>query len=294
MATTGDRSVRIQALAARQRWVVGHEQLLGLGLTRSWIRHAVTSGRLHPRWPGVYAVGRAELSREGDWIAAVLTCAPGALLSHLSAAVLWQMCPVEADRIEVTVAAPRRPRRDGITVHRRERMRPDEVALRRGIPVTNPVRTLVDLAARFDREPLEAAVNSAVGAGLTRPERLRAALDDHARQPGVRALGRLLDAHTFRLTDSRLERLFIPVAIRAGLPRPLYPGARQRLPRRLLLAGPGAGRRDRRQRLSPHGRPGDQGPAARQRTHGSRSHAASLHARAGGARPGPRRASPRA
>ena len=88
-------------------------------------------------------------------------------------------------------------------------------------PVTAPVRTLVDLAARFEREPLEAAVNATVGQGLTSPERLRAGLADHARRPGAGALAGLLNAHTFRLMDSRLERLFVPIALRAGLPRPL-------------------------------------------------------------------------
>jgi len=87
---------------------MGHDQLLALGLSRAWIRHAVNSGRLHPRWPRAYAVGRAELSREGEWTAALLTCGPGAVLSHLSAAVLWRICPLEAGEIEVTVAAARR------------------------------------------------------------------------------------------------------------------------------------------------------------------------------------------
>ena len=38
---------------------------------------------------------------------------------------------------------------------------------------------------------------------------------------GARKLARLLDRHTFTLTDSELERLFKPIAASAGLPRPL-------------------------------------------------------------------------
>ena len=40
-------------------------------------------------------------------------------------------------------------------------------------------------------------------------------------RPGVGVLRRTLTKYTFTLTDSRLEQLFIPVAIRAGLPMPL-------------------------------------------------------------------------
>ena len=53
------------------------------------------------------------------------------------------------------------------------------------------------------------------------PESLRAALDDHAAQPGVRPLRTLLDRHTFRLSDTELEVLFRPIAAEAGLPTPL-------------------------------------------------------------------------
>ena len=53
------------------------------------------------------------------------------------------------------------------------------------------------------------------------PDRLRAALVDHAGQPGVLPLRRLLDRHTFRLTDSELERRFLALVARSGLSTPL-------------------------------------------------------------------------
>lgn len=39
--------------------------------------------------------------------------------------------------------------------------------------------------------------------------------------PGTAILRDLLDSHTFALTDSSLERQFLPIARRAGLPLPL-------------------------------------------------------------------------
>jgi very-short-patch-repair endonuclease len=79
----------------------------------------------------------------------------------------------------------------------------------------------VDLATRHGREPLERMINEADIRGLCSPEALRNSLDDLPRRPGLAVLRTLLDRRTFRLTRSRLERLFIPIALRAGLPRPL-------------------------------------------------------------------------
>ena len=121
----------------------------------------------------------------------------------------------------MSIDASRTRARAGILVHRRRRLAPFEVTEHRGIPVTTPTRTLIDLGARLDREPLEPAVNAAVGLSLTSPPKLRRVLTNYAGHPGVKPLRDLLDAATFRLTDSHLERLIIPIALEAGLPRPL-------------------------------------------------------------------------
>ena len=87
--------------------------------------------------------------------------------------------------------------------------------------MTSPVCTIADLSARLSRRKLEAMVNEADKLDLVDPERLRQALDDRAGRPGVAVLRELLDRQTFTLTDSALERLFLPIARRAGLPPPL-------------------------------------------------------------------------
>ena len=50
---------------------------------------------------------------------------------------------------------------------------------------------------------------------------LRRALDERSGERGIRPLRRILDEHTFRLSDDELERLFRPIAAAAGLPVPL-------------------------------------------------------------------------
>jgi hypothetical protein len=89
------------------------------------------------------------------------------------------------------------------------------------IPVTTPVCTLLDLAAVVPSRKLERAVNEADRRDLISPPRLRAALERHRGRRGVSALRQLLDPETFRLSDSDLEILFRPIAVRAGLPPPL-------------------------------------------------------------------------
>jgi very-short-patch-repair endonuclease len=202
-------------LARRQHSVISREQLLALGFGSDAIKHRVRTGRLHPRWRGVYAVGRPELTQHGLWMAAVLTCGPRAALSHSSAGALCRICPV-GDRIEVTVPGPGTRLRPGILVHRADR----EVVRLDGIPVTTPACTLIDLATQLDDDDLEAAVNEADKRDLIDPEALRRALERLAGRHGVARLRALLDRRTFTLTDSELERRFRPLARAAGLPLP--------------------------------------------------------------------------
>ncbi len=99
-------------------------------------------------------------------------------------------------------------------------MRWQEVGTRHRIPVTGPAQTLIDLATRLGRLDLERAVSEADRLGLITPPALRRALDAHAGEPGVRTLRTRLDRRTFRLTRSKLEQRFLPLAKRAGLPVP--------------------------------------------------------------------------
>jgi very-short-patch-repair endonuclease len=198
---------------------VARRQLLSLGFSARGIEHRIAKGRLHPVLRGVYAVGRPDLTRKGRWMAAVLSCGPAALLSHGSAAALWEIRS-EGRAVEVSVLARSARRRPGIAVHRRLHLAPDDLAVCDEIPVTSPIRTLVDLAVRLDPAELEATINAADRRELVDPESLRSALTQRAGQPGVARLRAVLDRRTFVLTDSELERRFLPLAREAGLPTP--------------------------------------------------------------------------
>ena len=106
-------------------------------------------------------------------------------------------------------------------MRRRAHLGPDDITRYRNIPLTQPIPTLVDLAVRLPASQLEAAVNEADKLDLVDPERLRSALDAMQGRRGAPALRNILDRLTFVLTDSELERRFLPIARRAGLSKPL-------------------------------------------------------------------------
>lgn len=207
-------------LVSKQHGVVARRQLLELGFTAAAIRHRLATGRLHVIYPGIYAVGRPSITRKGPWMAAVLACGEGALLSHTSAAALMGLRDADHPLPEVSVPLRNRHRPRDITVHRRRAGALADATTCDGIPVTSPLRTLVDLAARAERPEVETLINRADKRDLIDPESLRLALEELKGEPGVPILREVLDRATFALTDSELERRFLPIARRAGLPRP--------------------------------------------------------------------------
>lgn len=155
-------------------------------------------------------------------MAAVLACdEEKAAISHDSAVAFYVIGKNKLLRpIHISLpAVGRRQERPGIVVHRRRA--PFEVTTRDGIRVTSPECTIIDMAATSPRDDVEAMINEATIRRLTTQEKIRAAADAAPRRPGAKPLRRIMDIRTFRFTRSALERAFIPIAVRAGLPRPL-------------------------------------------------------------------------
>jgi very-short-patch-repair endonuclease len=140
-------------------------------------------------------------------MAAVLACGPDAVLSHGSAAALWGFGTEREGLIDVSVPARSRSRRPRIRAHRRTEAILGEATVHEGIPLTSPARTLIDQATLLRPMQLERAVNEADKLDRISADTLHASLDDFRAQPGVAPLRKLLDPHTFRLSDSKLEQL---------------------------------------------------------------------------------------
>lgn len=205
----------------RQHAVVSRQQLLNLGYSRQGIEHRLNSGRLHQIRRGVYSVGRPSLTGYGRWMAAVLACGDGAVLSHSSAAALWRIGFERRSEIELSLPSRSHRRVPGLRIHRRPSLSASDTTTRHNIPVTTPTQTLIDLALRLDRRQIERAINEADKYDRVHPPQLRKALEARTGEPGVARLRHILDRRTFRLTKEELERRFLPLARKAGLPVPL-------------------------------------------------------------------------
>lgn len=210
-------SAPIWNLARKQHGVITRRQLLDLGFGSEAVEHRIAKGRLHRLWRGVYAVGRPEIDQKGRWMAAVLSCGPDALLSHGSAAVLWGMAQTGAG-IDVVIPEGAYRRRPGIRVHRRSGLGAENRRQVAGIPVTDPISTLVDLASKPPDWKLERAINEADRLDLVDLETLRSTIDLLPPRPGLARLRRLLGGQP--LTDTGLERRFLAIARLAGTPVP--------------------------------------------------------------------------
>jgi hypothetical protein len=152
----------LAGLAERQWGVVTRSQLVDAGFRDRGIAEWVRSGQLRRLYRGVYAFGHDRLRVEGRWLAAVMACGPGAVLSHRSAAQLWELRHSNSALIDVTVPSQNgRIQRRGIRVHRSGRLGAEEVTAGRGIPVTTVARTLLDLADVLDAQALRRAVTEA-------------------------------------------------------------------------------------------------------------------------------------
>jgi hypothetical protein len=217
-----DKSARdseIAAVAGLQHGVMSRSQLLVMGLTAAAIGRRVSAGRLHPVYRGVYAVGHRVLTAEGRWMAATL--ATGGVLSHATAAAAWDLLPLGGGVIHVTVPGdPGRKRRPGIRVHRSATIEPLDIVTHRKIPITTPIRTVLDMAATVKGRQLERL--------LDRSERrldfteLQQRLETHPTRPGSPALQAVLSRYTVgsTVTRSELEEMFLRLCDDHGLPRP--------------------------------------------------------------------------
>jgi very-short-patch-repair endonuclease len=197
----------IARLAANQYGVITTAQLLNAGLLQSGIADRKSAGRLHPVHRGVHAVGHARLSDRGRWMAAVLACGKGAVLSHTSAGELWGIfrrprrqreagAGDEVPDVHVTVPTTNGlSKRTGIVLHRSSTLIDRHCTSHGGIPVTTPSRTLADMKPLVSPAQVSAAVREAEYLRLRIDEQIES---DRARSDLEQAMLRICRRH--RLT----------------------------------------------------------------------------------------------
>ena len=188
------------------------------GTIDEWIR----AERLHPIHAGVYAVGHPVLAPGAKRLAAVLACGPTALLSHRSAAELWNLIePRNRSALQVTVPGHGISGPESVHVHRTLELRPYERGTCKGIPVTSPARTIFDFACQATRAELEAAYERGlIDKRFDRDDMIRMAMRHRGRR-GITKVRALIDRDAPpSVTVQEAHRLLLELIRSSSLPHP--------------------------------------------------------------------------
>jgi very-short-patch-repair endonuclease len=199
----------VVAVAERQRGVIIRAQLRASGVSPRAERRLADSGYLRLIRPGAYAVGASSTSTWETAIAAALLCGPAAVISHSTAAAIHRVPGLLTDsQPELSVPSHLRPRLRGTTIHRVKDLPPGDILERRGVSVTSPCRTVVDLAPRLDPELLGRVIDEGSVAGLWSIDELADCANRLSNQgrPGGRTLRAVLSSRVAEPgVDSVLE-----------------------------------------------------------------------------------------
>jgi len=208
----------IARIAEAQHGVVTRSHLLGAGISAAGIWRRVRKGALLPEFWGVYRVGHRAPSTDAHYMAAILACGDGAVLSGRAAGYHLRLLKGAPPGPEVTAPAERRVK--GIATRRARKLDSREITVYRGIPVTTAPRTLVDLAAVLDPPDLARAAHEAEVFHRMKPAAVDAVLARRPESPGARTLRRVLHGD-IRVTLSKLESTFLSLLGAAELPLPI-------------------------------------------------------------------------
>jgi very-short-patch-repair endonuclease len=215
----GDRAVAW--VAGQQLGLITPRQLTTAGLGRGAIRSRIARGLLHPKFRGVYLVGYDTPLPGAIEFAAVLACRAPAFVSHRSAAGLWGLIKTAPAVVELTVPGRNCRNRDGLVVHRVHALDETDRAHKRGIPVTSPARTVIDLAATAGAEELEWTIAESIGRRMADERRIVAAADRAPHHAGVALVRAILGQPGGpQRTRSGGERAMLKLIRAAQLPAP--------------------------------------------------------------------------
>jgi very-short-patch-repair endonuclease len=210
---------RLRRIAASQYSVFDHRQALEAGFSASTIQRRVRAGVWKNLYRRVYVDASVRLRWQQLVFGSCLACGPDAVASYDSAEVVWGFT-TDVSSVHVTVPIASARRHPAIKIHRSRRQ---DLARLDGFRVTNPMRTLLDLAPLRQVELVERYLDDAHRRGLIAIQRFERFLaePDITSRPGTKVLRELL---TYRDPEvpigSDLETMFFRTLRTAGLPLP--------------------------------------------------------------------------
>jgi very-short-patch-repair endonuclease len=215
------REVAIAWVAARQLGLITVAQLKAAGVGRGSIARRVANGQLHQVFRGVYLVGHPVPLPGALELGAVLACGEGSVVSHRSAARLWDLAKTSPAEVEVTVVGRDCRSRDGLRVHTVTRLDARDRGRRSGIPITSPARTVIDVSATAGYGEAERIIAEASALKLTNEQQILAAADRVPNRAGVALVRAILGQPGGpRRTRSDGERALLSLIRAARLPVP--------------------------------------------------------------------------
>ena len=241
------------AIFKRQLGLATRAQLLAEGITRRQIDIALAQGRWVRTASGIYALANWPPQPTRRLLAACLVT--GGVASFASAAWLWELLRHEPPHVDVSVqhgqtpANPSQPSQlsrrpflgspdlSTLVIHHSRDLSPQCISNWRSVPTTNPLRTLVDLAAIADPESLDEAIDVALAKRLVTVEGLVAEagrLRRPRRQGPVELIGRLRTRGLAAVPapsvlESRTLRLFAGANVKVEKCEVVVDGGRYRL-----------------------------------------------------------------
>lgn len=188
---------KLAGLAEDQWGLLTRRQAIAAGVSPATLQRLSGPGGVLERTAhGVYHLAGAPHPSHSDLRSVWLALAPETpawerspaqgTVSHRSAAELWDLGDLPADRHEFTLPERRQTRQAGVRLHRGH-LDEGETAVLGGLPVTSPARTATDLLA--DKEDPEAVARVVADALRMRKDwagNFPAALAPHAARMGFR------------------------------------------------------------------------------------------------------------
>lgn len=213
---------RLVEIAKRRFGVASWDEALRAGLSARQIERRIAQGSIHQPAPRALVIGAAPRTWEQDVAVAVLSCGPGAAASHMTAATLWGMLNTSGGRVDVVVRRWDRTHRNFL-VHESLDLVPEDIDLHRGIAITTPARTVVDVGAQF-RSAVPEVFHRGRRLGLLDAEGLgrvvtRVARRGRAGAGPAKALLRNLPPSD--VTESWAEDLYLRISRDGLLPEPV-------------------------------------------------------------------------
>jgi very-short-patch-repair endonuclease len=211
-------------LARAHHGLIRREIAIQEGISHSALTRRVRAHVLEPVGPGVYRFRGAPITWDQKALLGCWEVGPAALVSHRAAGLRWTLDGVNTAPIEVVTDRWTRRTAGQAIVHEANDLVSADRSSIAGLPVTSPLRTVLDLAGVMPVYRVEQAMEDALRRKLFTPKQLGDRFLAYARpgKRGVRALRPLVEERVGGQvpTGSDFELRVARLARHAGLPEP--------------------------------------------------------------------------